>query len=142
MKKALTLAVILIATPAFAETASPAGSPDVATLKPSDMNVSAKQASELTDKQQALMLDVREPNEVAYVRIPGAVSIPLSQLKNRLGELAAFRGKPVITQCRTGRRSSEALKILSASGFTKVKNLDGGIVAWMKSGLKTEGKCC
>lgn len=87
-------------------------------------------------------LDVREPSEVAKVSITGAINIPLNQLKSRLGELDKYKQSPIITQCRTGRRSVEALKILMSSGFTDVQNLEGGIIAWEKAGLKTEKKCC
>jgi rhodanese-related sulfurtransferase len=66
---------------------------------------------------------VRETNEVAAAHIPGAINIPLSQLKHRLTELDNYKNSEIITQCRTGRRSAEALKILTASGFTNVKTL-------------------
>lgn len=59
-----------------------------------------------------------------------------------LVELANFKQSPIITQCRTGRRSKEALKIMASSGFTNLKNLVGGIIAWEKEGLKTVKKCC
>lgn len=91
---------------------------------------------------QAVIIDVREPNEVAQVRIPGAINIPLGQLTSRLADLEKYKSKAIITQCRTGNRSKEGLKLLSLYGFNHVKNLDGGIVAWEKAGLKTDKKCC
>jgi rhodanese-related sulfurtransferase len=104
--------------------------------------VTPQVASDAVTQQHALIVDVRETNEVTAAHIPGAINIPLSQLKQRLTELDNYKNSEIITQCRTGGRSAEALKILTASGFTNVKNLEGGILAWEKAGLKTEKKCC
>ena len=77
-----------------------------------------------------LLLDVREPFELGICQIEGNVNIPLGQLPNRLGELAAWKDKLVISQCKSGRRSMKALETLKKHGFTKVLNLEGGILAW------------
>ncbi|MEQ1560289.1 MAG: rhodanese-like domain-containing protein [Methyloglobulus sp.] len=101
-------------------------------------SIAPQAAADIVEKQHALIVDVRELSEVAATRIPGAINIPLSQFSNRLAELDSYKNSPIITQCRSGRRSAEALKILAASGFTNVQNLEGGIMAWEKAGLKTE----
>lgn len=77
-----------------------------------------------------LLLDVREPFELAICRIDGSTHIPLGQLAQRTGELAAWKGKTVVCQCKSGRRSQKAGEILLKHGFAKVLNLDGGILAW------------
>jgi molybdopterin/thiamine biosynthesis adenylyltransferase/rhodanese-related sulfurtransferase len=77
-----------------------------------------------------LLLDVREPFELGICQIEGNTNIPLGQLPNRLGELAAWKDKPVIAQCKSGRRSMKALETLRKHGFSNVLNLEGGILAW------------
>ncbi len=75
-----------------------------------------------------LVLDVREPDEVAEGTIPGARHIPLGELQDRVGELDARQ--PVAVLCRSGGRSAMAAEFLDASGFVQVTNLDGGILAY------------
>jgi len=96
------------------------------------------QAATLLADKQAVILDVREESEWKQKHIPGAIHIPLGQLKNRLSELEQYKQTPLITQCRTGRRSLQALKALKSVGFSKVYNLEGGIVAWEKALLETQ----
>lgn len=88
--------------------------------------------------KQAVIIDAREVGEWNRQRIPGAIHIPLSQLKGRLTQLARYKETPIITQCQLGRRSQQALIALKSAGFSKVYNLDGGIVAWDKAGLKMD----
>ncbi|GDY11379.1 molybdenum cofactor biosynthesis protein MoeB [Planctomycetota bacterium] len=77
-----------------------------------------------------LLLDVREPFELGICQIEGNVNIPLGQLPARLAEIAAWKDKLVVSQCKSGRRSQKAQDILAKHGFTKVSNLTGGILAW------------
>ncbi|MCW3096352.1 MAG: Dinucleotide-utilizing enzyme involved in molybdopterin and thiamine biosynthesis family 2 [Chthonomonadaceae bacterium] len=74
------------------------------------------------------VIDVREPYEYAIARIPGTKLIPLGQIEERAGELDP--NKEIILQCRTGKRSADALNRLKAKGFTNLKNLVGGVTAW------------
>ncbi|MEM8618526.1 MAG: rhodanese-like domain-containing protein [Actinomycetota bacterium] len=75
-----------------------------------------------------LVLDVREPDEVAEGTIPGALHIPLGELHDRVGELDP--GTPVAVLCRSGGRSAMAAEFLDAAGFGQVTNLEGGILAY------------
>jgi adenylyltransferase/sulfurtransferase len=77
-----------------------------------------------------LLLDVREPDEVATARIEGAVPVPLGELESRLGELADWKDERVIAHCHLGGRSAQACRLLRAHGFGCVENLAGGIEAW------------
>ena len=76
------------------------------------------------------VVDVREPAEFAVDpgRIAGARSIPLSTLSSRLAEIG--RDRPVVTVCRSGARSAQAVVLLQKSGFTDVANLAGGMLRW------------
>lgn len=101
-------------------------------------SVSPKEAATLYADKKAVIVDVRDDSEWQETHIPGAIHIPLAQLDSRLSELKQYQDSPVITQCRSGGRSAKALEILKSAGFSKVYNLDGGLIAWDKAGLKTE----
>jgi adenylyltransferase/sulfurtransferase len=74
------------------------------------------------------ILDVREPNEYQICRIAGSTLIPLGELPKRLDELPA--GSEIVVHCKMGGRSAKAVRQLVDRGFTNVKNLKGGILAW------------
>jgi rhodanese-related sulfurtransferase len=101
-------------------------------------SISPKEAAAMYTGQKAVIVDVREDSEWNEQHIPGAIHIPLGQLSERLSELKQYKDSPVITQCKTGGRSAKALDVLKSAGFSKVYNMDGGIMAWDKAGLKTE----
>lgn len=83
-------------------------------------------------RDQVQILDVREDEEWAAGRVTGAVHIPLGQLPARLGELD--RDRPVAAVCRTGRRSTEAVKTLTAAGLV-AEDVEGGMTRWAEDGL-------
>jgi adenylyltransferase/sulfurtransferase len=76
------------------------------------------------------ILDVRNPEEVAICRIAGSTVIPLPELPARLGELD--RGVPMVVHCKSGARSKKAVALLREAGFPRLRNLTGGILAWIK----------
>ncbi|MCU1380257.1 MAG: sulfurtransferase [Acidimicrobiales bacterium] len=78
--------------------------------------------------EDAQVVDVRNPGEVAGGGAPGAVAIPLAALVNRLGELDP--GRPVVVYCAGGYRSSIAASVLRAAGFERVADVLGGWPAW------------
>ena len=77
-----------------------------------------------------LILDVRNPEEIAICRIAGSTVIPLPELPNRLGELD--RSRSMVVHCKSGVRSAKAITLLQGAGFSGLKNLKGGILAWIK----------
>ena len=82
----------------------------------------------LDAKEKFVLLDVREPFEWDIARIPGAILIPLGELPSRMSELDS--ADEIILQCKTGARSSKALRLLQEAGFGKLANVEGGIAAW------------
>lgn len=74
------------------------------------------------------LLDVREPWEYSMAKIEGAVLIPLGSLPQSLDKLD--RNAEIVAHCHHGMRSADAVGFLLQQGFTKVKNLVGGIDAW------------
>ncbi len=75
-----------------------------------------------------LVIDVREPAEYAFNRIPNAVSIPLGDIENRLSDLDA--SKEIYVICRSGSRSDRAAQLLEENNFNKVKNVLPGMSEW------------
>jgi len=94
--------------------------------------ISAEQLKDkLRNKEPMLLLDVRNPNEFEEVRLGiGERLVPLGQLRNRLGEMPEDKSREIITWCKISLRGYEAALILQANGYTNVKVLEGGIVAW------------
>jgi adenylyltransferase/sulfurtransferase len=90
----------------------------------------AEVAERLQRGEPLLLLDVREPAEADKARIEGARLVPLGELEARLGELEAWRERPVIVHCHHGGRSARAAARLVREGFRDVSNLSGGIEAW------------
>jgi rhodanese-related sulfurtransferase len=75
------------------------------------------------------VFDVRELHEYEEYNI-GATLIPLGTLPSKLDELAEFKNQEIILHCRSGARSGNAKMFLLDSGFTNVRNLLGGMIAW------------
>ncbi|WP_370324880.1 molybdopterin-synthase adenylyltransferase MoeB [Euzebya sp.] len=76
------------------------------------------------------LIDVRDPHEYEISRIEGSRLIPLGELPTRMDELDS--ADDIVLQCKTGRRSMEALEILRGAGFRKLRNLQGGINAYAR----------
>jgi rhodanese-related sulfurtransferase len=100
--------------------------------------VSTLEATQMINRQDALLLDVRDAAEFAGGHILGARSLPLGDLERRAGELEKYKAKPVIVHCSDGRRAGAALASLKARGFAAVYNLSGGYGAWQQAGLPVE----
>jgi rhodanese-related sulfurtransferase len=105
-----------------------AGGPSVNTLE----------ATQLINRQDALVLDVREPAEFAQSHILNARGLPLSQIEARFGDIEKFKDKPVIVYCASGNRSNGAAAALRKHGFSNVFNLSGGFAAWQQAGLPVQ----
>ncbi len=78
--------------------------------------------------EEVFILDVRNPPEYAICNIKGSTLIPLPNLPQRLDELD--RDRELVVHCKSGMRSQQAIGILRQAGFTNLKNLTGGILAW------------
>lgn len=96
--------------------------------------VNPGEATMLINREDALVLDVREASEFASGHLPEARSIPAGKLNERIGELEKFKDKPIIICCASGMRSSKACNDLKKLGFGKLYNLAGGVDAWVGAG--------
>jgi rhodanese-related sulfurtransferase len=101
-------------------------------------SVNTLEATQLINRQDALVLDVREQAEYAQSHILNARCLPLSQIEARIGDIEKFKDKPVIVCCASGNRSIAAAAALRKAGFSKVFNLGGGFAAWQQAGLPVQ----
>lgn len=96
--------------------------------------LSAAEATQLINREDALVVDVREPAEFAAGHLPDARNVPLAKLAERLGELEKYRQKPVIVCCAGGLRAGKAVRQLKQQGFARPYSLTGGVDAWISAG--------
>src|SRR5262249_3238100 len=75
-----------------------------------------------------LLLDVREPHEYQIAKIAAAQLIPLGDLPKRIHELTG--ATEIVAHCKSGVRRAKAVELLKQSGFKRVRNMKGGILAW------------
>lgn len=85
--------------------------------------------AKLDKNEKFVFIDVREEWEYEDENI-GAKNIPLGDLPSRLDELEQYKDQEIVVHCRSGARSSNAKKFLESKGFTKVRNVPGGIMAY------------
>lgn len=92
--------------------------------------IDVQEAARLSQAAEVLLLDVREDDEWAAGRAPGAVHLPLGDLQAS----AVPTDRPVLAICRSGIRSGKAATVLAAAGVD-VRNVAGGMHAWAAAGL-------
>jgi rhodanese-related sulfurtransferase len=98
------------------------------------MDITIEELKERLDKGENLnLIDVREEYEFDEFNI-GAKLIPLGELPDRLEEIEAWKGQEILVPCRSGARSGRAQEYLESEGFTNVRNVLGGMLAWQAAG--------
>ena len=102
--------------------------------------VSTLQATQLINRDDALVVDVREQGDYDAGHILGAKSVPAARVDSGPlpGDLAKRKEKPVIVYCERGETASKAAAALRKQGFSNVLALNGGLDAWRKAGLPVE----
>jgi len=100
------------------------------------IGVSPQEAYELERQGKICLVDVREADEWAQMRVPGALHAPLSRLAIRLSSLPQDR--PVVFYCLSGHRSARAVALCKSLGKSHDTHVAGGITAWRSAGLPVE----
>lgn len=103
---------------------------------PSVPEVDVREAWRRVREDDAVLLDVREADELRETAVPGALHIPLGQLNQQGSTLP--RDRELLVLCRSGSRSAMATEMLHKNGFERSANVSGGIIAWRKASLPTE----
>ena len=100
--------------------------------------VNTAEATHLINREDALVVDVRDPGEYGAGHILGAKNVPLARIDERAPDLGKRKDRPLILYCDTANRSGKAIAALRKQGFTRVVNLSGGLGAWQQAGLPVE----
>lgn len=97
-------------------------------------SISVEEVKQRLDAGESLhLLDVREPQEHAEFDIGGTL-LPLGRIRQMdTDDIESWKDEEIIVYCRSGNRSGQAAMILETAGFTNVKNLTGGMMAWQNS---------
>ena len=97
--------------------------------------VSVQQLVDRVNREEAVVIDVRDPEEFRSGHIVGAINIPFASLESRLGELEPHRAKPIIVACKMGQHGNAAGTLLRKNGFESVARLTGGMMEWRNQNL-------
>jgi len=97
-------------------------------------SASTAEATRMINKEDALVLDIRDKKDFSDGHLAGAVNIPYASLANRLGELDPHKNRPIILVCKTGQTVSMAGKMLREKGFNAVR-MKGGMMEWNTQNL-------
>ena len=108
----------------------------MAEQNPQVRDLTPQEVAQGVQEGRLMLVDVREPNETAVERFPGAVLVPLSSFDP--AAIPDPAGRDVVFACRSGRRSVTASLAAQEQGFPYGSHLAGGILAWKAAGLPTE----
>lgn len=100
--------------------------------------VNSAQAVGLINRDNAVVVDVGEPNEFQTGHLPEAINMPLTKLVTNIGALNKYKNKHIVVTCRAGNRSMKGAITLKKNGFENVYSLSGGLAAWQKENLPIE----
>ncbi|SDT89631.1 rhodanese-like domain-containing protein [Halopseudomonas salegens] len=97
--------------------------------------VGPQQATQLINREQALVVDVRSKKDFAAGHIVDSRNIPADQLAKRMSELEKHKDQPILLVCANGQHAGPCAKQLKAAGYTKVNRLSGGVNGWRADNL-------
>lgn len=98
-------------------------------------SVSPQQLVDMVNREDALVLDIRERKEFQAGHIVDSVNVPYSSLESRLDELKKHKERPVVVVCKMGQTAGAAGTLLRKQGFENVSRLTGGIAEWRNQSL-------
>ena len=97
--------------------------------------VGTQELVRLVNKENAVVLDVRDRNEFMEGHIVDAMNIPYASLESRLDEISQHKETPIVIACKMGQHSGAAGTLLRKNGFTNVMRLTGGYTEWRAQNL-------
>lgn len=97
--------------------------------------VTPNEATQLVNREDAVILDIRDKNDFKAGHIAGARNVPQSSLDDRMAELDKFKSKPIVVVCKHGQSSGAVQAKLKKAGFERVLKLKGGMTQWQADSL-------
>ena len=104
-------------------------------MRKGGQTITTQELTQLINRDDALVLDVREKKDFTKGHIVDAINIPAAKLKERLSELDKYKERPVVVVDTMGQHAGAAGKQLMDAGFTNVKRLKGGLGTWQGENL-------
>jgi rhodanese-related sulfurtransferase len=100
-----------------------------------DRGLSAADATQLINRRNAVVIDVRSAEEFGKGHLPQARHLQFDELKSKVGQVAKNKNTPVLLVCQTGAHSAKAQSVLKEAGYAEVFTLQGGVNAWQQAGM-------
>ncbi|WP_416138677.1 rhodanese-like domain-containing protein [Halomonas sp. HK25] len=97
--------------------------------------VTSSEATQLINREDAVVVDTRDADAFKAGHIAGARHIPQSRIDERQGELQKVKEKPIIVVCKSGQTSGMTVAKLAKAGYPRVLKLKGGMMQWQADGL-------
>ncbi len=101
-------------------------------------SLSAQGAVQLINRQRAVVVDVREPEEFAAGHVTGAKNVPLAQLEQKLPTAVKNKSLPLLLVCATGARANRAVATARKLGYEQAQAVAGGLKSWKDANLPVE----
>src|ERR1700761_6488964 len=98
-------------------------------------SLSAQGAVQLINRQRAVVVDVREPEEFAAGHVTGAKNVPLAQLEQKLPTAVRNKSLPLLLVCATGARANRAVATARKLGYEQAQAVAGGLKSWKEANL-------
>lgn len=97
--------------------------------------VSAAEATQLINRSNAVVIDLRSADDFAKGHLPSARHIEFGELEAKVAQIGKNKSNPVLLVCQTGQQSHKAQRLVQEAGFAEVHVLDGGVNAWQQAGM-------
>jgi rhodanese-related sulfurtransferase len=101
-------------------------------------SLTAQGAVQLINRERAVVVDVREPEEYAAGHVTGAKNVPLNQLEEKLGAAVKNKSVPLLLVCATGGRAQRAVAMAKKLGYEQAQAVAGGLKSWKEANLPVE----
>ena len=99
--------------------------------------LSPARLTELVNREEAVVLDLRDANDYRQGHIVSSINMPFGKLSERIAELERYRDRPVVVVCKMGHQSGAVARSLKEKGFAQVFRLGGGMAEWQSAQLPT-----
>ena len=101
-------------------------------------SLTAQGAVQLINRERAVVVDVREPEEFAAGHVTGAKNVPLNQLDEKLAAAVKNKSVPLLLVCATGARAQRAVAMAKKLGYEQAQAVAGGLKSWKEANLPVE----